>query len=129
MAIKTEYTFTATLDRVVDGDTFDLVVDLGFGVAKQVRVRLRGADTPELHGVKHGSPEHQAGVVAAKACIEWFAYAGELRIRTHQEKGKFGRYLADIESEKGESLAEALIKSGFARRVDEDGNPIERREA
>lgn len=128
MAIKPEYTYRAALDRVVDGDTYDMVIDLGFGVAFRTRIRLRGADTPELHNVKHGSKEHEAGVVAAEAVEGWFYHSEETFIRTHKEKGKFGRWLADIENERGESLYERLITTGFARATDEDGNDLERRD-
>lgn len=130
MAIKTEYTYQASLLRVVDADTFDLIVDLGFGIANKVRVRLRGVDAPEIHGVKHGTPEHKAGVVAAKAAETWLSRAdGDLVIRTHKEKGKFGRWLADIENSDGASLAKALVSNGFARVAGDDGKAIERRDA
>ncbi|GAG20500.1 unnamed protein product, partial [marine sediment metagenome] len=44
------YTYRAKLDRVVDGDTVDLFVDLGFNICIKDRFRLLGIDTPELRG-------------------------------------------------------------------------------
>ena len=41
------YEYKATVDRVVDGDTVDFIVDLGFSVKIKIRTRLAGVDTPE----------------------------------------------------------------------------------
>lgn len=127
-SIKPEFTYLASLARVVDGDTVDLMVDLGFQILHRIRVRIRGMNAPELHTVKHGTKEHEAGKVAAQAVYEWFADKAFVHIRTYQEKGKFGRWLASIESLEGDDLASTMIASGFARATDEDGNEIERRE-
>ena len=40
------YTYNATVTKVVDGDTIDALVDLGFDTWKQVRIRLNGINTP-----------------------------------------------------------------------------------
>ena len=123
--LRQEYTYNVGLHRVVDGDTFDLSVDLGFGVEILVRVRLRGVDAPETHNVKHGSPEHIAGSASALAAQDWFNRSEALTMRTTKAKGKFGRYLADIENERGEDLAETLLSGGYARAADENGRAIE----
>jgi micrococcal nuclease len=44
------FTYRAKVLRVVDGDTYDLLVDLGFSISHKIRVRLRGVDTPETFG-------------------------------------------------------------------------------
>ena len=41
------YEYKATVDRVVDGDTVDFIVDLGFSVQMKIRGRFAGVDTPE----------------------------------------------------------------------------------
>jgi len=105
-----------------------LLADLGFGVEIMVRVRLQGIDTPEIHNVKHGTPERKAGMFAAEAAMRWFEFAGKVVIRTTKAKGKFGRYLADIENERGDDLAQHLLSGGHGIAVDKDGNAIERRD-
>ena len=46
--MQPSYRYRAELDRVVDGDTLDVVIDLGFYIKIKERIRLEGVDTPEL---------------------------------------------------------------------------------
>lgn len=55
-------TYRARLSDVIDGDTVDLTVDLGFRVTKTVRIRLYGVETAEIYGEKEGSDERQRGL-------------------------------------------------------------------
>ena len=48
--MKLNYTYKAHVDRVVDGDTFDVTVDLGFRITTYQRLRLAGVETPEVRG-------------------------------------------------------------------------------
>jgi len=57
-----------TVKRIVDGDTYDLLIDLGFGAALDIRVRLLGVDTPELRG-----QTKEKGKAASRAVSEFFA--------------------------------------------------------
>ena len=72
------YEYKCTIDRVVDGDTVDVDIDLGFGVwLKKQRIRLYGIDTPEsrtrdLEEKKYGN--------AAKAFVQFHLPVGETRI-------------------------------------------------
>ena len=59
------YRYSARCSRVVDGDTLDLDIDLGFGMHFFERVRLFGIDTPETFGVKKDSDEYARGKAAA----------------------------------------------------------------
>ena len=63
MIRKTEpsYRYRAELDRVVDGDTLDVVIDLGFYIRIKERIRLEGMDTPEIYGVPPGFGGVQKG--------------------------------------------------------------------
>lgn len=115
------YEYRATLSRIVDGDTFDLEIDLGLRVLTRARVRLRGVDTPETYGVKQESAEWQRGQAAKQFVTQWFAARGsELTIRTFRdEAGKYGRWLVEIEDpDSGERLTEQLLAAGHAQRVD-----------
>lgn len=108
-----EYIRYAKVVRVVDGDTIDVSVDLGFGVWKKERLRLARIDTPEVRG-----KEKEAGL-AAKAFVETaMSDQDMIIIKTSKQKGKFGRYIAEIEvlaEEEWENLNDMLLKEGYAK--------------
>jgi len=93
------YEYRAELVGIVDGDTLDLIIDLGFRTYVRDRVRLYGIDTPETYGVKKESEEYAAGM-AAKLRVEELLSLGAdsvLKIVTYKDrKGKYGRWLIDL---------------------------------
>jgi micrococcal nuclease len=94
---NTPYRYYATLDRVVDGDTIDLTVDLGFSISYRIRARLVGIDTHETFGVAHDSAEYAKGVAEADFVEAWLTEATQLLVATKKDRtGKYGRYLATI---------------------------------
>lgn len=114
------YIYAAIVNRVVDGDTLDLTVDLGFNIKKDMRVRLHGVDTPEVYGVKKTSEEYQKGKAASEFVIQWLAVLNnKVVIQTHKDKqGKYGRYLATVINPSNDlTLNEALIENGHADKV------------
>jgi micrococcal nuclease len=92
------------VDQVVDGDTFDLVLDVGFHLHATVRCRLLGYDTPELH---HGSSNERARGQQAKAITAaWFGQPDRRYwVRTEKDPDSFGRWLADTWSELGDDVS------------------------
>ncbi len=83
--------YRATVLRVVDGDTVDLTVDLGFRLTMADRFRLFGIDTPELR-----TPTYDAGH-AACLWLENLITEEELVIETHKpSRDKYGRWLATL---------------------------------
>lgn len=115
------YEYSANLKNVVDGDTYDLHIDLGLRIYSKARVRLLGVDTPEIFSVKRDTPEWKRGHAAKTYVEEWFAAHGPtFRIRTHKdETGKYGRWLVEVSDlESGEDLAEKLVAAGHAERVE-----------
>lgn len=109
--MRSAWIFPAHCVRVVDGDTLDLVFDLGFRIQRTARVRLAEVDTAEVYG-PNASAE---GEVQEQFVREWLAEAeGQgggpwpLTVRTEKDTGKYGRYLATVERPDGERLAEAL---------------------
>jgi micrococcal nuclease len=115
------YEYSATLVKVIDGDTFDLEIDLGLRVHTDARVRLRGIDTPETYGVPRDSPQWLLGQAAKTFASEWLTQHGPaLRVRTYKDrKGKYGRWLVEIEDPAtGEQLNDQLVEAGHARVVD-----------
>jgi micrococcal nuclease len=97
------FTFQARLQRVIDGDTVDLLVDLGFRTQKEVRVRINGIDTAEIYGAPKGSEEYRRGQEHADFARDWFdKNAGEEHwpfiLSTEKDHGKYGRWPGRITS-------------------------------
>ena len=96
------YEYRARTLEVVDGDTIDVDVDLGFNMRRTIRLRLAGVDTHETFGVPHDSPEHRRGAREAEFVREWLPAidaddAGDWPIVVETDKrGKYGRYLARV---------------------------------
>ena len=111
------FEYKCTLLRVIDGDTFDCDIDLGFSVwMRKERVRLLGIDTPESR--TRNLEEKKLGLAAKdrlKALLP-----KKFMIITHKDgKGKFGRVLAEPMVEHPEygliNVCERLIEEGHAR--------------
>ena len=101
------YEYVGHVINVVDGDTVDVVVDLGFKVTTAQRIRLAGVDTPE---------RNQAGFLEAKAFTEQIIGGKLVTIKT-QKISKFGYYLADITID-GKNVSQELIASGYGKPYD-----------
>jgi|TARA_R110002074_G_scaffold79708_4_gene179534 micrococcal nuclease len=85
--------FHVTITKVVDGDTVDVDIDLGFStVLKKQRVRLMGIDTPESR--TRDLVEKLFGK-AAKAHLKKLLSEGDITLVSH-DKGKFGRILGEL---------------------------------
>lgn len=98
--------------RVVDGDTVDLEIDLGFYQFAVLRFRLLGVDTPEKYG-RYASPEGQVATDFAEAWLT--EREGELICLT-EKADSFGRWLAHVYHVKDfailGNLSQALIDAG-----------------
>ena len=89
------YTYNIKLDRVVDGDTIDVVIDLGFSILHKCRVRLFGIDTPESR--TRDLDEKARGKLAKDFLSYCLASSDNHVIKTSVDgKGKFGRVLGEI---------------------------------
>ena len=88
------YEYKAKIDRVVDGDTIDVIIDLGFDVWKKMRVRMEGINTPES---RTRDKEEKARGLAAKArLVEILEYNNNKCILKVSGVGKYGRALATV---------------------------------
>ena len=96
--------------RVVDGDTIDVLIDLGFGLTKKERVRVAGIDTPESR--TRNLYEKYLGKEAA-TYLEEELLAENIIIKTEKD-GKYGRMLGWLYKE-GEniSIQERMINKGY----------------
>ena len=96
--------------RVVDGDTVDIIIDLGFGLFKKERVRVAGVDTPEKR--TRCAREKKLGYDATHFAEAWFAGEGDITVKTSKD-GKYGRMLGFFW--RGEECFNTkLIEDGFA---------------
>ena len=109
------YEYRAIIYNVVDGDTMDFEIDLGFGIRYDGRLRLWGYNTPEVRG-----EEKEAGLIV-KAYLKEILEGQEVKVRTRKWQGKFGRYIAEVfvmingmETNLGSFLAD----KGMAKPVD-----------
>ena len=106
----TPFVYNAILDRVIDGDTIDVNLDLGFDVILQKqRVRLAGIDTPESR--TRNLEEKALGLKAKDRLIE--LCVGSFKIQS-LGKGKYGRILGIPYTEDGKDICQMLIEEGHA---------------
>jgi len=110
------YTYKARLIRVIDGDTVDAEIDLGFGVYMKQRVRLYGINTPDSRSKEQ--EERERGLASKQRLTE--ILTREFIIETILNKrGKFGRILGVlyIETENGEreNVNNILVQEGHAK--------------
>ena len=111
------FDYMVKVTRVVDGDTIDVSVDLGFDIWHNARVRMMGIDTPES---RTRNLEEKALGLASKARLKELLKGKKVKIVCSKEgKGKFGRILAEIvtiEKDGTEiNINDQLIKEGHAR--------------
>jgi micrococcal nuclease len=103
------------LHKVVDGDTIDVDIDLGFNISYYQRVRLAGIDTPESRTTDKN--EKILGLEVKKRLDEVLKAATKIVIRTEKPDSteKYGRILGWIFiDDQKTSINEQLIKDGFA---------------
>lgn len=117
---KSNYFYNARVIKVVDGDTLDLDIDLGFGVIQRQRIRLagphcKGFDAPEVRG-----EGKELGLKAKELLVEKFKLWPDVVVQTFQEKGKYGRYIATVFGAdegsvafSGKNVATYLVENGL----------------
>ena len=90
------YQYQALVAKVVDGDTFEIDIDLGLSIwVRGEKIRLYGINTPEVYGVKKGSPEWEAGKKTSDFVKNIIKKNDQVIIETiKDQKEKYGRYLA-----------------------------------
>ena len=121
---KSCYNFRVTkINRVVDGDTIDVTLDLGFSLTKKERVRIAGVDTPEKR--TRNLEEKELGIDATNwlkdKIKDTLAGDNELTIRTELVGGvgKYGRLLGWLYvGDDVTSLNEQMISEGYAWEYD-----------
>ena len=89
------YEYSCRVNRVIDGDSVDVCIDLGFDISFTSSVRLYGIDTPESR--TRDPDEKKCGLLAKKFLEDAVKNGKTIIIRTQKdEKGKFGRVLGSL---------------------------------
>lgn len=114
------YTYRVkSINRIVDGDTIDVTIDLGFSININQRIRVAGIDSPEKR--TRDAAEKVLGVDATEWMTKHLEDASDLIIKTAVEGslGKYGRVLGWLYTDDSEvSLNEKMIAEGFAWKYD-----------
>tara|TARA_R110000824_G_scaffold381968_1_gene575013 strand:+ start:482 stop:904 length:423 start_codon:yes stop_codon:yes gene_type:complete len=107
------YEYSCTVDRVVDGDTIDVVLDLGFDIMFKSRVRLYGIDTPESR--TRNKDEKVRGKMAGAFLKDAVDNGTKVVIETKlkDSRGKYGRVLGNVVVD-GLNINEAMIENFLA---------------
>ena len=111
------YEYRARVLKVIDGDTVDVDIDLGFGVVlTDERVRIMGIDTPESR--TRDKVEKKFGLASKARLKELLGKTAILKTQINKNgedmKGKFGRILGDFVSVDGRMVTDILVEEGHA---------------
>ncbi len=109
------FTYDCEITRVVDGDTCDVTIDLGFKIMHKARVRLHGINAPES---RTRDKEEKYRGMQAKARFKELIRERDIRLISH-DKGKYGRVLGEIlikstHNDKWYSVNKRLVTEGHA---------------
>ena len=106
------YEYSCRINRVIDGDSVDVCIDLGFDISFTSSVRLYGIDTPESR--TRDLDEKKCGLLAKKFLEEAVKNGKNIIIRTQKdEKGKFGRVLGSLIID-GTNINHKMIEENLA---------------
>ena len=113
------YTYKIKLDRVIDGDTIDAFIDLGFDVSVKKRIRFMGINTPESR--TRDLEEKARGLAAKERLKDILEGANTIQLNSHGV-GKYGRCLGELHVDTLDgkecltlaNVNELLIKEGHA---------------
>lgn len=111
------YDYQATVKRVIDGDTIEVAVDLGFSLSWDTAVRLYGINTPELSS---SDPIQRAGAKVARDYLIDLIYGKQVMLHTVKPKDKYGRYLAVVLLDQ-KNINEDMVAKGLAKPWDGQG--------
>jgi|TARA_B100000959_G_scaffold220943_1_gene233572 micrococcal nuclease len=102
-----------SIKKIIDGDTIDVVLDMGFEIQYKSRIRLFGIDTPESR--TRNKEEKIRGLLSKEYLKNAIKKSKKLTIKTHKgsETGKFGRILGEVFAD-GKNLNSLMCKEGYA---------------
>ena len=110
----TTYQYWASVSRIIDADTLELIVSLGFNITLKERFRLIGINCPETYGVKKTSEEYARGMEALDFVRSKISQGDWVEVIIFfDRREKYGRWLCEVWIE-SESLNVDLLHSGHA---------------
>lgn len=104
------YTYFTKIDKVVDGDTVDVFIDLGFSVWHKERIRLSGIDTAEKNT--------EFGKATKKLLVD--TLEGKTVKLEVSKPDKYGRYLGKVYLASDESINDQMLRHGIAKNYGGD---------
>lgn len=109
------FEYYARIVEVIDGDTVDAEIDLGFSIVHKIRIRLNGINTPET---RTKNKEEKARGLAAKARLKDLVEGKIVLVKTEKsDVEKYGRYLGVLFIESA-NINQQLIQEGHAVAYD-----------
>jgi micrococcal nuclease len=106
--IESVYNFTAKVINVVDGDTIDVDIDLGFGIRKKTRLRLYGISVPEKSS---SDPKEKEVADKVREYLKSHIEGKTVEIQTLKE---YGRYFAIVYLQGLGSINQLMVDKGYA---------------
>lgn len=109
------YQYNAIITKVIDGDTVDVDIDLGFEVwLRNQRIRLYGIDTPESR--TSDKTEKVFGNLAKAKVLEFCPVGSQiiLQTKTDDSRGKYGRILGELITKDGTNVNTFLVDNAYA---------------
>jgi len=110
------YEYKAKVHRIIDGDTVDVTIDLGFEMTTKQRIRLYGIDTPETR--TRDLKEKARGKAAKARLLELLNECDRQIVVRTTKRGKYGRILGKLlHPDTHENFNQTLLKEGHAKRM------------
>ena len=109
--IQDPFWYNCIIQRIVDGDTVDVDIDLGFGIwLRKERVRIAGIDTPEKR--TRDKVEKVFGLAATAKAHELIPEGSQCIVRTRRDRaGKYGRTMGDFVLENNRLYTEIMVET------------------
>jgi micrococcal nuclease len=108
------YQYKAVIDRVVDGDTMDAIIDLGFNIKVKQRLRIDGFDAPEIWHPSNDKEQEHGYQAKARAVV--LVEGKEVLVMTSKHPGIYNRYGAVVLLPDGQSFSEIMLLEGFQKK-------------
>lgn len=101
-----DYIYNADLIRIIDGDTIEVDLDLGFRITQRIPVRLAHINAPEMRTPEgKAAKEHLAVIMGTQTML----------LKTFKPKDKYGRYLAEVYVQ-GTLINKKMVLDGHATK-------------
>jgi micrococcal nuclease len=106
------------INRIIDGDTVEVTLDLGFSIYNRLRIRLADIDTPEIR--TKDLEEKKRGHEAAQRLrdLMYEAFDNDTLTMTSEKLDKYGRYLGTFYTNKPNSINQILVLEDLAKPYD-----------